>query len=78
MLSTNNKHEGLRKMEKKQTIALDLDIFVHLMTSAYREGFRAGADKNAQTLEAKCAEAAMQFAEGMKDMLKEPQSAVQH
>ena len=60
-------------MEKKQTIALDLDIFVHLMTSAYREGFRAGADKNAQTLEA-----AMQFAEGMKDMLKEPQSAVQH
>ena len=48
------------------------------MTSAYREGFRAGADKNAQALEAECAEAAMQFAEGMKDMLTEPQSGLQH
>lgn len=65
-------------MEKKQTIALDIDIFVHLMTSAYREGFRAGADKNAQALEAECAEAAMQFAQGMKDMLTEPQTASQH
>lgn len=65
-------------MEKKQTISLDLDIFVHLMTSAYREGFRAGADKNAQALEAECAEAVTQFRHGMMDMLKEPDSSVQH
>lgn len=65
-------------MEKNQTIALDIDIFIHLMTSAYREGFRAGADKNAHALEAECAEAAMQFGQGMRDMLKEPESALPH
>lgn len=25
--------------DKKEPIVLDLDIFIHLMTSAYREGF---------------------------------------
>lgn len=65
-------------MEKQQTIALDLDIFVHLMASAYREGFKAGADKNAHALEAECAEAVTQFRHGMMDMLKEPDSTAQH
>ena len=27
--------------DKKEPIVLDLDIFIHLMTSAYREGFKA-------------------------------------
>lgn len=26
--------------DKKEPIVLDLDIFIHLMTSAYREGFK--------------------------------------
>ena len=49
--------------EKKQPIVLDLDIFIHLMTSAYREGFKAGAEQNSY---------------GMLDLLKEPETSVQH
>lgn len=63
---------------KKEPIVLDLDIFIHLMTSAYREGFKAGADKNIQKLERDCADAVNQFHFGMVDMLKEPESTVQH
>ena len=43
--------------DKKEPIVLDLDIFIHLMTSAYREGFKAGAGKNIQRLENDCASA---------------------
>ncbi|WP_308774626.1 hypothetical protein [uncultured Bilophila sp.] len=64
--------------DKKKPIVLDLDIFIHLMTSAYREGFKAGADKNIQRLEKDCADAVSQFRFGMVGMLKEPESTVQH
>ena len=64
--------------DKKEPIVLDLDIFIHLMTSAYREGFKAGAGKNIQRLENDCASAVSQFHFGMVDMLKEPESTVQH
>ena len=64
--------------DKKESIVLDLDIFIHLMTSAYREGFKAGADKNIQRLENDCASAVSQFHFGMVDMLKEPDSTVHH
>lgn len=62
--------------DKKEPIVLDLDIFIHLMTSAYREGFKAGAGKNIQRLENDCASAVSQFHFGMVDMLKEPESTV--
>ena len=55
--------------DKKEPIVLDLDIFIHLMTSAYREGFKAGAGKNIQRLENDCASAVSQFRFGMADML---------
>ena len=64
--------------DKKESIVLDLDIFNHLMTSAYREGFKAGADKNIKRLENDCASAVSQFRFGMVDMLKEPDSTVHH
>ena len=64
--------------DKKEPIVLDLDIFIHLMTSAYCEGFKAGADKNIQRLENDCASAVSQFRFGMVDMLKEPDSTVHH
>ena len=64
--------------DKKEPIVLDLDIFIHLMTSAYREGFKAGAGKNIQRLENDCASAVSQFRFGMADMLNEPESTVQH
>ena len=35
--------------DKKEPIVLDLDIFIHLMTSAYREGFKAGAGRDLKT-----------------------------
>ena len=58
--------------DKKEPIVLDLDIFIHLMTSAYREGFKAGAGKNIQRLENDCASAVSQFRFGMADMLMNP------
>ena len=64
--------------DKKESIVLDLDIFIHLMTSAYREGFKAGADTKIQSLENDCASAVSQFRFGMVDMLKEPDSTVHH
>ena len=64
--------------DKKEPIVLDLDIFIHLMTSAYREGFKAGAGKNIQRLENDCASAVSQFRFGMADMLNKPESTVQH
>lgn len=65
-------------MKDEKQITLNLDIFIHLMTSAYREGFKAGADKNAKKLEHECTSAVNQFRFGMLDMLKEPVSRVQH
>ena len=62
--------------DKKEPIVLDLDIFIHLMTSAYREGFKAGAGKNIQRLEYDCASAVSQFRFGMADMLNVPESTV--
>ena len=64
--------------DKKEPIVLDLDIFIHLMTSAYREGFKAVAGKNIQRLENDCASAVSQFRFVMADMLNEPESTVQH
>ena len=65
--------------DKKEPIVLDLDIFIHLMTSAYREGFKAGAGKNiCHIIPHECAAAVSQFRFGMADMLNEPESTVQH
>ena len=64
--------------EKKQPIVLDLDIFIHLMTSTYREGFKAGAEQNSHAHDLECASAVTQFRYGMLDMLKEPETSVQH
>ncbi len=65
-------------MNDTNQITLNLDIFVHLMTSAYREGFKTGADKNSKKLEQECSSAVSQFRFGMLDMLKEPESRIQH
>ncbi len=64
--------------EKKQPIALDLDIFIHLMTSAYREGFKAGSEHASCAHDVECASAVTQFRYGMLDMLKEPENTIQH
>ena len=50
--------------EKKQPIVLDLDIFIHLMTSAYREGFKAGAEQNSHAHDLECASAVTSSATG--------------
>ena len=76
--SNERKLEMALIKDKKEPIVLDLDIFIHLMTSAYREGFKAGAGKNIQRLENDCASAVSQFRFGMADMLNEPESTVQH
>lgn len=65
-------------MKDTDQITLNLDIFIHLMSSAYREGFKAGADKNSKKLEQECSSAVTQFRFGMLDMLKEPETRIQH
>ena len=64
--------------DKKEPIVLDLDIFIHLMTSAYVDGYRAGGGNKINIFEHDCASAVSQFRFGMADMLNEPESTVQH
>lgn len=62
---------------QKQSITLDLDIFIHLMTSAYREGLKAGLEHEGEDRSLTLS-SINQFRCGMTDMLKEHESGIQH
>lgn len=64
--------------DKKEPIVFDLSIFIRLTTGAYREGFKAGADRNIQRPENDCASAVSQFRFGMANILNESESTIQH
>lgn len=65
-------------MKDTHQIALTLDIFIHLMTSAYREGYRSGRAAGPSEPEHECHSAAEQFRHGMLGMFREPESCLQH
>lgn len=60
---------------KKTSFVIDKDIFIHLMTTSYKEGFKAGTEHSSSE---RSTEAVTQFYHGLSDMLKEPATPVLH
>ncbi|MEG1610759.1 MAG: hypothetical protein RR317_06215 [Bilophila sp.] len=65
-------------MEKKPSFIIEQEIFIHLMTSAYKEGLKAGKALASEYDATVTLEAATTFYHGLSDMLTEPATAVQH
>lgn len=60
---------------QKTSFVIDKDIFIHLMTSSYKEGCKAGKELSSSECST---EAVTQFYHGLSDMLKEPATTVMH